>query len=192
MKHRHLTDDQLIAMCVAGTAASAMPQDVDGCASCESRRASLDALLRDVADVATSEADRVFTPERLARQHARILHRLEHQGQIARVIAFPHQHGQRTSIPVKPMRRWVAGAVAAAFVVGMVAGRLAHELPGLRLGEQEPSRYAAVPTAAPQQASVSASISDDDFLREIEAAVTSGPEGLRRLDRVTPVAWAQR
>jgi hypothetical protein len=192
MKHRHLTDDQLIAMCVAGTATSATPDDVDQCASCESRRASLDALLREVSDAATSEADRVFTPERLARQHARILNRLEHQGQIARVIAFPHHHGPRTSIPVKPMRRWVAGAVAAAFVVGMVAGRLAHELPGLRLAHQEPSMYAAVPTAAPQQASVSAAISDDDFLREIEAAVSSGPEGLRRLDRVTPVAWAQR
>jgi hypothetical protein len=193
MKHTHLTDDQLIAMCVAGTAPSATPGDVDGCASCASRRATFDALLHDVSSAATSEADRIFTPERLTRQHARILHRLGQQGQIARVIAFPHHYGYRTAMPARPMRRWVAGAAAAAFIVGMVAGHLAHEIPGLRLNAPPPSMYAAAgPPAGPPHTTASAAISDDDFLREIEAAVSSGPEGLRRLDRVTPVAWAQR
>jgi hypothetical protein len=186
MNHTHLTDDQLIAMCVAGTGAPATPGDVGGCATCESRRATLDALLRDVSNAATSEADRIFTPDRRARQHARILHRLGHQGQLARVIAFPLGYGHRTSMPAKPVRRWVAGAAAAAFIVGVVAG---HEL---RLGQREPSMYVAAPPSGPPHTSVSAAISDDDFLREIEAAVSSGPEGLRRLDRVTPVAWAQR
>ena len=139
MKHTHLTDDQLIAMCVAGTAPSSTPGGVDDCASCESRRATLDALLRDVSSAAESEADRIFTPERLARQHARILHRLGHQGQIARIIAFPHHYGHRSSMPARPVRRWVAGAAPAAFFVGMVAGHLAHEIPGLRLDATPPS-----------------------------------------------------
>jgi hypothetical protein len=46
-------------------------------------------------------------------------------------------------------------------------------------------------TAVPEYTSADAT-SDDDFLREIEQALSSSPEGLRRLDSVTPSAWEQQ
>ena len=183
MTHTHLTEAQLMALCVPGAAPVAR-RDVVGCASCESRLASLDALLEEVAQVAESEADDAFPPERLARQHTRILQRLEQHGRIARVLAFPH--ARRPSMPARPMRRWVAGAAAAGLLIGMIAGHLVHELPGFRLHATQPASTASVPLHA------SSVISDDDFLLEIERAVSSGPEGLRPLEGVTPVAWDQR
>ena len=88
-----------------------------------------------------------------------------------------------------PIRRWVAGAAAAGLLIGMAAGHFVHELPALR-----------EPAAAPQQVVLTRSpvlprraastVSDDEFLREIEYAVSSsGPAALRRIDALTPVAW---
>ena len=184
MTHTHLTETQLMALCVPGAAPVARRDVVAGCASCESRLASLDALLEEVSEVAESEADAAFPPERLARKHTRILQRLEPHRRIGRVLAFPH--ARRPSMPARPMRRWVAGAAAAGLFIGMLAGHLAHELPDFRVRSSQPSSTVVVPLHASSVAS------DDDFLLEIERAVNSGPEGLRPLDRVTPVAWEQR
>jgi anti-sigma factor RsiW len=186
MTHTHLTEAQLIALCVPGAALSERRHAVAGCASCESRLISLDAMLEEVSTVAESQADAAFPPERLARQHAQILHRLEQHRRMARVLAFPH--ARRPSMPARPMRRWVAGAAAAGLLVGMLAGHLVHEIPGLRLQAGDSSTRDGV-TPVPLHASAT---SDDDFLFEIEQAVNSGPESLRRLDRLTPVAWEQR
>ena len=138
MKHTHLTDEQLIATCVDGTAPDGTALDgttLDGtaaCGECQARLASLATLLNEVNATANATADAAFPPERLARQHARILSRLVPHRQLARIIAFPH--ARHTSMPSpRPIRRWVAGAAAAGLVVGMVAGHLAHELPGRRL-----------------------------------------------------------
>src|SRR5688500_4344009 len=87
-------------------------------------------LLDEISAVATREADAVFTSERLARQQAKILQRLEQDGRPARVIAFPG-HGQDPSATrARPATRWIAAAAAAGVVVGLLAGHLAHDIPG--------------------------------------------------------------
>jgi hypothetical protein len=207
MKHTHLTDEQLIAMCVTGSAATLEPYDIEGvpCSLCERRRAALSGLLDDVSDSATIAAETAFPPERLARQHARILQRvdqqrldsrlLDPQARAGRVITFPQPRAQRTSqLRAQPVRRWIAGAAAAGLLIGAVAGRLAYEFPVGVLGQTSAGQQAIGHQASsvPLRA-VSGTMSDDEFLREIEAAVgSSGPAALRRLDAVTPVAWEVR
>ena len=187
MTHTHLTDDELITLCVDG---SAPPLAAAGsCASCESRLVSLAGLLQEIADTQASQADAAFPPDRLTRQHARILHRIEHQGQLGRVLAFPHGRGRRTAMPAMPVRRWVAGAAAAGLAIGLIAGHYAHELPVLRARPAAGDTLRGASSVPLQTATGGA---DAEFLREIEAAINSGPLGLRRLDSVTPVAWEQR
>jgi hypothetical protein len=190
MRHAHLTEDQLIAMCLAGQEDARAFDTACGCDTCGARLSALSALLDEVSVGAELETDAAFPDDRLARQRARILNRLAHQGQVARVIAFPTAHGQHTSMPPRSARRWVAGAAAAGLVIGMMAGHLAHELPSLRpIARQETSMLARSGSVAPLLASTSSA--DDDFLREIEVALRYSPQGLRRLDLVTPVAWEQ-
>ncbi len=180
--HKHLSDDQLIELCLGGAHA------VHGCASCEARRAELAALLDEVAAAAMQEADAAFPAERLARQHARILQRVEQDGRPGRLIAFPG-HAQEPSTPrVRPRTRWIAAAAAAAFVIGLLAGHLAHDMPGR-------TTVAAVarPTdsAQPGLRAVATTFSEDEFLGQIEMAADSpGPDSaLRALHDMTPRAW---
>jgi len=206
MKHTHLTDEQLIAMCVTGSASSVEPYDVEGiaCSLCERRRATLAGFLDEVSESATAAAEEAFPPERLARQHARILQRvrqqcldqrrLDQQSRAGRVLAFPLAHAQRVSqLHTRPVRRWVAGAAAAGLLIGVVAGHFAHEFPVSVIvrpsaGQQVIGQQVSLPLRAS-----SGTMSDDEFLREIEAAVgSSGPAALRRIDAVTPVAWEVR
>jgi hypothetical protein len=189
MNHTHLTDEQLIATCVDGTASQTVPDGAARCAACQSRLAALATLLDEVKATADATADAAFPPERLARQHSRILGRLVPHRQIARIIAFPHTRHLSTS--PRPVRRWVAGAAAAGLIVGMVAGRLTHDLPQGDARASGPPAMRARSAAIPEYTSAGAA-SDDDFLLEIEQAVSSSPAELRRLDRVTPSAWEQR
>ena len=61
------------------------------CATCQERatRASRDAARRREPGRGRARPTRVFRPERLARQQARILERIAHEGRPARVISFP-------------------------------------------------------------------------------------------------------
>jgi hypothetical protein len=183
--HSHLSDDQLIELCLGGA------HVVHGCPSCETRRAALAALLDEVTAAATQEADAAFPAERLARQHARILQRVEQDGRPGRLIAFPAGYAQEPSpLRVRPRTRWIAAAAAAAFVIGLLAGHLAHDIPG-RAG------VSAVPIAratdSPQGGlrAVATTFSEDEFLGQIEMAADSpGPDSaLRALHDVTPRAW---
>jgi hypothetical protein len=190
MKHTHLTDDQLIAACVDR---AAPPVEAAGCPACEQRRLEIVTLLDEVSGVAGAAADAAFPPERLVRQQTRILQRLEQQGRLGRVLAFPLGQAQRASLlRPRPVRRWVAGAAAAGLLIGMVAGHMAHEFPPFRAPVAD--RQATLTRPAPLSRPVAAAtISDDEFLLEIERAVgSSGPAALRRMDAMTPVAWEVR
>jgi len=192
MNRTHLSDERLIELSLDGGDRRAAAHLAE-CLSCESRRAELAALLADAAVALNEEADEAFSTERLARQHARIMQRIDQEGRPARVIAFPTGHSSTVRVYRRPSRRWAAaGAVAAAFVVGILAGHLTQNLPG-------------VPTAQPTHLAmrtndqhvpirtVAAALSDDELLGQIEAAVGStGPAALRALDAVTPRAWDVR
>lgn len=192
MTGAHLSDDRLIEACLAPPVGG--DAHLDRCPACRARRDALRDLMAEIACAAEVEADAVFTPERLARQQARILQRIVSDGP-GRVIAFPagaarepYEHRR-----ARPATRWMAAAAAAAFVVGLVAGHLVHELPGAgRPASPVRARVAPPPpNAAP--ALRTAAATDDEFLGQVELAVgRSSPVPLGPLDALTPRPWEVR
>jgi hypothetical protein len=190
---QHLSDDQLIEVCLSPEPSRAERQHLQRCERCEARRAHLEEMLADVAQVTTAEADAVFTPDRLARQRSRILHRLELDGRPARVIAFPALRSQEPWVSrTRPGMRWIAGAAAAGLVIGLLAGRFVQQLPRTSGGSAE-SAVQETPgrsSQGPVLQAVSSTLSDDEFLGQIEMALVSpGSKALRTLDELTPRAW---
>ena len=191
MNRTHLSDERLIELSLDGADRKADAHLAE-CVSCESRRAELASMLSDATVALNEEADAAFSPERLARQHARIMQRIDQEGRPARVIAFPTSHTSTLRVYRRPSRRWAAaGAVAAAFVVGILAGHLTQNLPG---GSTAPATHLMRAQDQRVPVTVAASVSaDDELLGQIEAAVGStGPAALRALDAVTPRAWDVR
>ena len=192
MNQRHLTDDRLIEMCLAGSMDSLEQHHLVACAACELRRVELSTMLADIDAAATAEADAAFPDDRLARQQARILHRIEQDGRPGRVIAFPAAHASDPlSLRTKPTTRWVAAAAAAGLLVGLVAGHMAHDFPvGARPVVTQSARQQPTGTVLRGAAVV---VTDEEFLGEVEAAVdSSGPAALRPIDALTPRAWEVR
>ena len=190
MRRAHLSDDRLIEICLADPLAPIDEPHLHDCERCARRRAELSSTLGDVAARVIEEADDAFTTERLARQHARIMQEVDHLGRPARVIAFPAGHTHEYVRPAaRHVRRWIAaaGAVAVAFLVGVFTEHLVHQLP---VGGVRPETRIARSTDAVVARTVAASLSDDELLGQIEAAVDSaGPAALRPLDALTPRAW---
>jgi hypothetical protein len=189
MTRAHLSDDRLIEICLADSFSPVDEPHLRTCERCESRRAALASTLADVSTRVMEEADAAFPADRLARQHARILNHLDHLGRPARVIAFPAGHVSESARPAaRRTRRWIAaaGAVAAAFLVGIYTERFAHQFPVSRPEARMASR--AADTVAGRTAI--ASISDDELLGQIELAGGSpGPAVLAPLVALTPRAW---
>jgi len=184
--HSHLSDDQLIELCLGGEEHS-----VPGCASCEARRADLAALLHEVYGAAVHDADATFPADRLARQQARILQRIEQDGRPGRIIAFPGHGQEAVPLRARPRTRWIAAAAAAGLVIGLLAGHLAHDIPER---VSAPAVSVAQATDTPQPATlraVATTFSEDEFLDQIEMAADSPGPGtaLRALHDVTPRAW---
>ena len=180
MSHPHLSDDRLIDVCLDRVPATSERQHLENCALCGGRRAELARLLVDISDVARAEADAVFTSERLGKQHGRILQRIEQMAPHGRVISFPTGHGQGPSpLRARPGMRWMAGAAAAGLVIGLLAGRLVHDLP----------TAGGPPEAATLQA-VSTTLSEEEFLGRLEMAIDgAGGSALRPLHDLTPLVW---
>jgi len=89
MSHPHLSDDRLVEICFDLDVTSSDRAHLQDCATCEQRRSNLAGTLDDIDMAATEDADAAFPAERLARQRARILQRVDQDGRPARVIAFP-------------------------------------------------------------------------------------------------------
>ncbi len=189
MSHPHLSDDRLIDVCLERAPAAFEQQHLENCALCEGRRANLARLLADVSDAARAEADAVFTPERLGKQHGRILQRVEQEVPHGRVISFPAGHGQGpTPLRAGPDRRWIAGAAAAGLVIGLLAGHLAHDLP--TAGTSPTTSQAGQPLNATTMQAVSTTLSEEEFLGRLEVAIDgAGGSALRPLHDLTPLVW---
>jgi hypothetical protein len=186
MNQRHLSDDRLIEICLAGTP-PAEPH-LSTCVECGTRRAALTRMLDGIADAATVEADAAFPADRLTRQQARILQRIEQEGRPGRLIAFPAAPLQAPAVRTRPASRWVAAAAAAGLAIGLLAGHLAHDLPGNPRVAPAPQIVANESGAGVLRA-VSTTMSDEEFLGQIEVAGSVGPAVLRPLDQLTPRAW---
>lgn len=191
MKHSHLTDDQLIDLCF-DAAEPASVGHLTACTTCAARHAALVQMLAEVSDSAHQEVDAAFPAERLARQQARILHRIEQDGRPGRVIVFPAGASHAGSpLRSRSTSRWVAAAAAASFIIGLAAGHMVH-FPGLSPAPHRATMAPAV-TGTTLRAVSAPAVSDDEFLGEIEAAVDSnGPAALEPIDALTPRAWEVR
>jgi len=193
MSRPHLSDDRLIEVCFNLETASGDRAHLEACGACQSRRAALAGTLDDVGTAMASRADEAFPGERLERQRARILQQLDQDGRPGRVIVFPHSqtpHGTGTQSRRPPRWATVGAAVAASFLIGLVAEHLAHDLPGTR--QARPAARVMQP-ADPKGSPTRPQLSDDELLGQVElAAVRVGPAALRPLDAMTPGAWDAR
>jgi hypothetical protein len=189
MSHPHLSDDRLVEICFDLEVTASDRAHLRVCDACRSRQSSLADTLDDIEAVATHEADEAFPAERLARQRARIMQRIEQDGRPARVIAFPAGHTHDSPRRLRPAR-WgtVAAAVAASFLVGLLAEHLAHDVPGSRQSIPAQRAQTSIPSTQAR-----AAISDDELLGQLELAASGvGPAALRPLDALTPRAWDVR
>ena len=192
MNDRHISDDRLIDLCMTAPAAAGEHAHLAACVHCEARRVDIVGILAELDEAATEEAGTAFPDEKLERQHARILQRVEHDGRPGRLVAFPAYQPSTTFLsPSRPRVRWAAAVAAAAFVAGVVTGQWTHsfttrvdQLPAYVVAnEAEPEPLRAVPTT----------FSEEEFLGQIEVAASrNGPAALRPLDAMTPRVWEAR
>lgn len=201
MRVNHLSDDRLIELSMLDALSAAEQQHLSTCAHCDARRLDLQRLLDDVSETADAAADAAFPLERLNRQQARILARLQHEGRPARVIAFPAGHPHDPIVSrTRPASRWIAAAAVGGLVVGVIAGRFGHDVSFPRAAAsrvisartvEQPELRAPGTTATLRE--VTASISDDEFLNQIEIAIDApASAALQPLDDLTPRAWEIR
>jgi hypothetical protein len=188
MRKSHLSDDRLIDVCFDKTPFPAEQDHLESCPACAERSAHLTRMLTDVAAVTVAEADAAFCVDRLAKQRARILQRLEQEGRAGRVITFPANLTYRPSLRARPGMRWIAGAAAAGLFIGVLAGHLAHVV-APNQWNVPPTQVALQPDGATLHA-VSTTLTEEEFLGLLEVAIegTSGAS-LRPLDDLTPRVW---
>ena len=182
----HLSEDRLLDVALDRAPHNAERGHLDSCPRCDAQLRRLTQLLTDATEVAGAEADAVFTPERLARQRARILQQIDQGGRHGQVVTFPTgQVRPARSLRTRTGMRWVAAAAVAGICVGMLAGRYAL-IPTGR--EATVSRSPGPP--ADMIRSVSAAMSEEEFLGRLELA-SEGTSGtaLQPLHELTPLVW---
>ena len=186
MTRHHLTDTELLALQFDKRRDGDVHAHVAACATCQARGQAVTELLDDVTRATAEESDGLFGNDLLARQHARIMGRVAHECRSARIISFP----AAPPAPVRPVRggtRWVAAAVAAGVILGIVGEHVTQ-----RIARSRPVRSFQVPAV---QVAVDPGVtvravstgSDDDFYGQVELAFGSAaPAALRPLDVLTP------
>ena len=140
-------------------------------------------------DAAHAEADAHFDDRALDVQRHRILERLAHLGESARVIRFPvAPHGIRPTALVS--RRWISVSAAAGLLLGLVSGQLVHFFPRTTvrpIATSTPALTISSPTPPSSFAPVLISAPDDGLLGEVEMAVRfRSASELQVLDELTP------
>lgn len=194
---QHPAEDQLIALYFGdGDAAEGqrrVRQHVHGCETCTWRYAELVAPLERLRADAASEADEIFTPDRLAAQRAAIRERLEEGTRASRVIPFPANPVRLDRVATsRPMFRWIAAAAAAGLLVGVSAGRFIRvnrpaDVPVTRSASM--ARPSPARDALPIVPVYRADAAEETLLSEVESAVTRHRiAALTALDDLTPHA----
>jgi hypothetical protein len=144
--------------------------------------AALDAYRAD----AHAEADALFDDQALEAQRLKILARIDHAGQPARVLRFPVS--ARAVLPSSQVsRRWISVAAAAGLIVGLLTGQWLHLMPGdAARGRSARPVQSPPPAGLSVVPAVATSTEDDDFLGLVDAAVRlHSISELRALDDMT-------
>ena len=187
MTRHHLTDTELLSLHFDTRPDGDAQDHVASCATCRSRGQAVTELLDDVTCATAAESDALFGDDLLARQQAKIMGRVAQACRSARIISFP----AAPAAPVRPVRggtRWVAAAVAAGVILGIVGEhvtqRIARSGRPLRPFPAQAVQVVGEPGVAVRAVSTG---SDDDFYGQVELAFGSAaPAALRPLDVLTP------
>jgi hypothetical protein len=139
-------------------------------------------------------ADAAFTPERLAQQRERILRHIDAQVNGPRVLPFPAASAQAGVSPHRRgiVVRWVAAAAVAGLIIGLTTGRMLYigEIPAqTHTAQRSPATVEASNTRSTpvmQAVQQHRMVSDDEFLSEVDMALTAPQTAeLRALDAFT-------
>jgi hypothetical protein len=175
------------------------PPDAEHLADCVECAAAFNgfaSLMQEIRMEGESEADRIFTVERLRAQQASIEKRLRQVGRSARVISFPSRAADapHAAIAGRTAPRWVAAAAAAGLFVGVALGASyqrelrAHAPSTVRMARATaaPStRVAPVGTRGIGQPGTDAD--EEAFLSDLDAALARPrTRELQPLDALTP------
>lgn len=135
---------------------------------------------------ACAEADAHFDERALEAQRHKILARLAHLGNPAKVIRFP-KAGAVEAPAGRVNRRWISAAAAAGLIIGVLGGQLVHLLPQNRRVAPSAASIAPGPAAeVPSFVPVSVPVDDDGLLGEIELVMQARTANeLRALDEFT-------
>ncbi len=201
---QHLGTDRLTALAFvvrapqddsAGSAEDQLAMThVAGCDECSARFATLVTNADALRDVMGAATDEVFDDAMLDAQRTRILDRLAHVGQAARVLAFPPRPREATMPVSSGSRRWISVAAAAGLIIGLVAGQMLHFLPAgtVPLRDDSVSIQAVERSGRPSIIPASATflnLSDDELMEEVERAIEARrARSLRAIDAFTPTA----
>jgi hypothetical protein len=148
----------------------------------------LSASLEAYRVAAHAEADAHFDERALDTQRSKILARLAHLGQPAKVIRFPL--APSVDVPANGVnRRWISIAAAAGLIIGLLGGQIVHLLPP-QTRRMAPMASSIAPSADSVKTYVPARLTlpqDDGLLGEVDFAVQlRSASELRALDELTP------
>lgn len=189
----HLDDAafaELWANALADGTAPANHAHLETCAECRLRFTSFSHWLEGIRHDGLADAE-VASADRLTAQQFQIFRRIEAAERPARVIAFPKSPAD--AIRPTPIRGWMVGVAAAAFVAGLGLGQLFDSplrapgtpaFPSDRLTDASPRPATAAPGIVPAVAV----LNEEATLAELEEAATPHYEALRAYDTFTPRA----
>ena len=192
---RHLQDDRLYDTYLVERTGQAIDPPVAehlaDCESCRARYADVAQFMDTLRAEGASEADEVFTAERLRAQQQSIAHRIAHVGRPARVISFPGQFVRRTLTRTTSYTapRWIAAAAAAGLFVGVALGagygwRGGSTRQALIGDTSRTSHLLPVATRGTGAADIA---TDDAFLSDLEIALERPrTRELQAFDALTP------
>lgn len=180
MTHQHLLEERLFECYLAARAGERLDpptaEHLADCPPCAERYRDLTAFMDGLRTEGAAEADAVFTAERLRAQHQRILERLAHIAQPARIIRFPGRRSvdfvrrSMTTSTGHSSSRWIAAAAAAGLFIGVAVGASYNFNGRSAVSFNQPSTPLRAPASARVDITPPAS-SDDAFLSDLEVAL---------------------
>ncbi|MCC7007629.1 MAG: hypothetical protein IT184_02325 [Acidobacteria bacterium] len=181
LRQGHLSEAALVDALITGE----RPAHLDQCDICGERALAFGRGLDAIRFAATTAADELFPPDRLAGQQAQILRRLEQLDEPAKVIAFPAAPAAmpRAASRYRVAPGWLGVAAAAGLIIGAIGGHGTAKLSS-RPSPQAPSSVASEPaTGQPAEADRGSTANASVFDMDLESFI---PEPLGAINELTP------